>query len=114
MKGKFFFFIWGVTLVFIMMILRVQALLDFSNLDLANWTQDILSSKTEKIVWMVVSISCFFVFVLFAANVYQKNKGVYMLRLDESKVVLMSNLKKRQVAHSTHIADASLREDVAH
>ena len=59
-----------------MVILGVLAILDSSNLDLANWTQDVLGSKTGKIVWMVVYMSCFFVFVLLAANVYHTNKEI--------------------------------------
>jgi len=114
MKGKFFFLIWGATLAFIMMILGMLAMLDFSNLDLANWTQDVLGSNTGKIVWMVVSMSCFFIFVILAANVYQKNKEIYMLRLDENKLILMSNLKKPKKVHSAHLANTSLKEDAAH
>ena len=114
MKGKFFFLIWCATLAFIMMILGVLAILDLSNLDLANWAQEILDSKAGKIAWIVGSISCFFVFVMLAANVYQKSKEIYMLRLDENKVVLMTDLKIPQETHSTQTADTSLKENVAH
>ena len=105
MKGKFFFLILGATLAFIMMILGVLAILDVSNLDLANWAQDFLGSKIGKIVWIVVSMSCFFVFVMLAANVHQKYKEIYMLRLGENKLVLMTNLKnlRMPIPHTLQI-----------
>ena len=92
-KGKFLFLAWCANLALIMLILCVLAILDLANFELANWVQDVLRSKIEIIAWLVVSTSCFFVFVILAANVFQKNKDIFMLRLGETKVVLMTNFK---------------------
>ena len=92
-KGKFLFLVWCAKLALIMLTLVVLAILDLSNFELANWVQDVLRSKIEIIAWMVVSTSCFFVLVILATNVFQKNKDFIMFRLDEAKIVLITNFK---------------------
>jgi len=111
MSSKFFFVLWGAALAFILLIIGVLAILDLSNFVTLNWIQNLFQSKPTKIAWGVGSMSCFIIFVMLATNAYRKEKDIYLLRVDENKMVLMPNLRKPQNAHSAHVADTLFKED---
>jgi ABC-type Fe3+-siderophore transport system permease subunit len=72
MKHKLFSLICVAMLAFLFVIVGVLALFDVAGAEIYFWTRRAIESKTGKIVWILVSFTCFISFLALAVSEYRR------------------------------------------
>ena len=66
MKHKLFMLVWLDMLAFCSVVIGVLALLNYANAEVIFWTNTPIESVAGKIVWIVISATCFMLFLVLA------------------------------------------------
>jgi hypothetical protein len=72
MKHDLFFLIFMSTLAFLFAVVGALALLGYWNAEVIFWTQIPIQSEMGKVIWIIVSASCFVIFTTFAVVKYRR------------------------------------------
>jgi len=75
MKHKLFMLVWLDMLAFCSVVIGVLALLNYANAEVIFWTNTPIESVAGKIVWIVISATCFMLFLVLAVREYRRKSG---------------------------------------